>query len=439
MRRGLLVVLVLAACNGDPPFQLRFRITQGDTQACIEPGGARATSCSDVTMMCDAVARIEIAPPSDPSAPYVSTCKPLSGMNACAIAGIDLPLPSMPVPRQRLQVTMAVYPTRWTFGGQTLSLPTDPQTNLPECPPQVPLAANGFPLESQPACDPSVTDPTDMQFCWPPPAIGGSTYYNPGDAETVVDLGCSDLTELTDPVACRGQNEIAVSATVSDFDTDVSVSPSTADRLAVAIGEPAATGTGSGGDTWVLDPADETPLARTVVQPIPGWGGNIMRTFSSAACLAVLEDNAQATTALSCQAVPPSPSRIDLAGVRLAKPTLDQILAALGDPSFPEDGLVVGIVLDNLGNPLMGQKVTLAPPAGTPLPGPGVEYLSHDRTVFLAGATSDNGIFVSKDAPFGTTFTVNAGPANTIPPKLGGKVEGKVTIVVLQFSHPLGS
>jgi hypothetical protein len=438
MRHGLLVVIVLAACNGDPPFQLRFRITQGDTQACFTPGGTRATSCSDVTMMCDAVARIEIAAPSDPSAPYISTCKPLSGMDACAIAGIDLPLPAMPIPRQRLQVTMAVYPTRWTFEGQTLSLPTDPATNQPECPPQLSLAADGFPLEHEPDCDPSVTDPTDMRFCWPPPAIGGSTYYNPGDAETVVDLGCSDLTELTDPVACRGEQKTAVSATVTDFDTDVSVSPSTADRLAVAIGEPTATGSGS----WMLESGDETPLARTVVQPIPGWGGDTTQTFSSAVCLAVLEDNAQATTAVSCQAVAPNPSRIDLTGVRLAKPTLDQILAAINKPTFPEQGLVVGIVLDNLGNPLRNMHVTLTPPAGATGPTPSVEYLSSDRTGILNPivGTSTNGIFISEDAPFGTTFTVSSGsPVNTIPPRLGGLVEGKVTMVVLQFTHPLGS
>ena len=200
-----------------------------------------------------------------------------------------------------------------------------------------------------------------------------------------------------------------------------------------------ATGTGSGSDSWVLDPADETPLARTVVQPIPGWGGNITRTFSDAACLAVLEDNAQATTSLSCEAVPPNPSRIDLTGVRLAKPTLDQILSAIGDPSFPEDGLVVGIVLDNLGNPLKGMNVTLTPPAGT-VGTVGIDYLSSDRTRIVTGGTSDNGIFMSQNAPFGTTFTVDGGgPVNTIPPKLGGKVEGKVTIVVLQFTHPLGS
>lgn len=425
MRRAL-VFLVLAACGKDPPFALRFRITQGDSEACFLPSGARATSCSDVTMMCDAVASIQIAPPNDPSAPYISTCKPLTGktMDACAIAGIDLPLPTMPVPAQRLQVTIAVYPTRWTFAGETLSLPTDPQTLQPECPPHLALAADGFPLELQPACDPSITDPTDAQFCWPPPAIGGSTFYNPGDSETVVDLGCSDLTELTDPVACRGQDEIAVTGTVADFDTDVAVAPATADRLAVAIGEPQE----SSGMTFALDPADETPLPRTVVQPIPEWGANITRTFASDACLAVLEDNPQATTAITCQ--PATPGRIDITGVRLSKPTLDQILGAINQPAFPEQGLVVGIVRDDLGNPLANMTVNAS--SGS------VEYLSSDRTGIIAGGTSMNGIFMSTDAPFGTTFTVQSGPVRKVQ-KVGGLVEGKVTIVVLQFTQPLGS
>jgi hypothetical protein len=412
----------VAACGSDPPFSLRFKLTSGTTEQCIGDTGVPAQSCADVTMLCDGVVQIVVAPPNDLTAPFTSVCKPLSGKTVCAIAGVDLPRPAMPVADQRLLVTMAVYPA--------YRIPLDPISGELHCPPPFAFSADGFPTTIQPICDDTISDPNDPMYCWPIPAIGGTAYYSPGDPETVVDLGCADLRQLTDRTTCLGQNVVAVTATVDDFDSEVPVAPSTADRLAVAVGEPMAlTST-----EWALDTANERPLARTVLQPVPGWGANVDLMFTSTACLAVLEDDAQATTALTCIPVAPDQKTIDITGIRLAKTTLNQVLAAIGAPTFPSSGLVVGIVLDYLGNPLPNMAVTPSDPQVI------VDYLSADRSTIIAGGTSSTGIFITKDARavFGTTFSARGGPLQ-IATGIGGLVDGKVDVVVLQFTQPIGN
>ena len=95
---------------------------------------------------------------------------------------------------------------------------------------------------------------------------------------------------------------------------------------------------------------------------------------------------------------------------------------------FPDQGLVIGIVLDYLGNPVSGLNV--ATTAGA------VRYLSADRHNIILGGTSASGIFISEDAPFGTTFSATSS-LHTVA-GFGGLVDGKVTVVVLQFGTPVG-
>src|SRR5258708_38369109 len=73
--------------------------------------------------------------------------------------------------------------------------------------------------------------------CPPTPAIGGITYYHPGDLETILDLGCTDLGQLNNATG-SGHVSLPVSASVDDFDTEVTVQPSLADRLTASVGEP---------------------------------------------------------------------------------------------------------------------------------------------------------------------------------------------------------
>jgi hypothetical protein len=110
--------------------------------------------------------------------------------------------------------------------------------------------------------------------------------------------------------------------------------------------------------------------------------------------------------------------------------TLNKILAAIALPSFPafpDEGLVVGMVIDEFFEPLPNVAVSCN--------GCSIRYLNEMRDGLVTGATSKSGIFVSTDAPFGTGFSI---PSTALRPVLGGLVEGKVTVVVIQDKLPIG-
>ena len=125
------------------------------------------------------------------------------------------------------------------------------------------------------------------------------------------------------------------------------------------------------------------------------------------------------------------PTPNDFVGTRLAKATLDNILSVLGLPSFPDKGLVVGIVLDDHGNPAGGLQVNASVTGSVT---PTIQYLSANRHAVGGTVTSSTGIFISEDAPFGTDFSATQGSETATA--VGGLIVGKVTIVVLQIPNP---
>ena len=246
-------------------------------------------------------------------------------------------------------------------------------------------------------------------------AVGGRAFYHPGDEKTVVDLGCT-YPELLNG-ACKGpEDTIAVSAYVSDFDTQVSVSKDTADRLLVALGSPIFNPLTGGYD--ILPGETVTPTRLPGVDPA-SWQITVPTSaFEHTLCLQALEVVPQATNAVTCMELLSSPT-IDITGYRLSRFTLSQILTALGRTTFPDQGLVVGILLDPFLRPVADQTVFVD--SGT------VKYLSADRSALTTGKTSSNGIFVSEDAPYFSQFSWNGQVT-----ALGGLLDGKVTIVVLK-------
>jgi hypothetical protein len=407
MTRLVLAMLVLVGCS-DPTFTLRFRVTSGPADVCTNAAGAPVTQCQDVTMPCAAVASIRVFNPNTPTSPFISVCQELMMApkpTLCEIAQVNLPQPAMPVDAQTLEVEILVYPKNRLAVDQNL---------VPICPSMVNIGIDGFPTPSLAQCMPD-------EPCEPTPAVGGIAFYHPGDPETVVELGCADLSSLRDQVCTGPSTEIT--ATVTDFDTLVSVPQSLAQHLTVSLGQPKID------DTFGLV-ADLEPTTDTT----PKWQ-SFVSDEPAIPCIQVDEDVAARTDSVRCTApVGNDPPARDLVGTRLAKATLDDIIAALGLTGFPDDGLVVGIVLDDQGNPAGGLQVTST--NGTGDPGT-IEYLSSDRHSTAGTVTSTNGIFVSQDAPFGTTFsTMQSGRAAQA---VGGRIVGKVTIVVLQIPQQTGA
>lgn len=392
-RLGLLAAL-LVACS-TPDLTIIYRVADGAT------GPTCGTDdCAGVPMACASVLYLRVLRPSDPNAPFISICEDIrinGTKDMCSIGNVDLPVTELP--RETLEVQVTVWPRELVVNDETGEL---------DCG-KLPLdfdATLGFP----------VAGPIN-------PAFGGRTYYHPGDSETFVTLGCVDVGSVNAP-SCAGQQAIQVTSTVGDFENlPFSVSSTIGDRLAVSIGEPKPFGDGT-----ALNAANVAPLDRTAIGPTPAWGGGVDLQLQSSACIQVLEDGAQATSALRCRAVMPTDTVLDLPGVRLPRSTLEQILGAMSLATFPEGGLTIGIVLDAVGAPIPGAVVDAT--GGT------VEYINATRTGLVTGQTSNSGIFVSRDAPYGTTFSTFAIDATVSA--LGGIVDGRVTVVILQSDTPIG-
>ncbi len=408
MKRAFLLIAIVACSN--PPLSLRFDLTDGDAQTCIGDTGNETTECGKVSMSCPSVLSIRIVPPNDPTVPFISTCKPITQTTLCGIAGIDLPAPTVPIPEQVLEVQMAVFPR---------SAVTELSTGELICP-IVAYGADGLPVANLPPCNPDETS------CPVVPAVGGRAYYYPGDEKTVVHLGCTYLEQLQTR-ACSGVNMVTVSASVTDFDTGFSVSGAAAQRLIVSVGEPHPVG-----DVFVLNPDASKQLSLVSNLTPPSWGADIKfnpaTDFRAAKCVDVRDVSAGSTSSLTCTTVDgPIGDHLDVGGVALSQATLNQVLGALGKTTFPIEGLVVGIVLDQVNAPVGGVRVV--PTTGN------VVYLSADRTQLVPGQTSTSGIFISQDALFGTQFELQGAPTESTV-GYGGLVEDKVTIVVIRLKPP---
>jgi hypothetical protein len=419
MKRALIpTLMVVAACGDPPPFELKFQLTDGAVQACTTASGARALTCSDIPMPCASLVSVRMFAPGDPTAPFISACTVLQGGGGstntlCQLASVDLMPPAAPIKAQNLEIDIAVY------DATDKRLKKDTAGNL-LCPSDVAFSGDGFLAPPEP-CGP------DDGNCNPPPAIGGRGFYHPGDTETFVTLGCSDLSALD---ACVADSKLDITASVSDFDTAVSVSSATADGLIVSVGEPAVDASTIG----ILNATNTHPLDREPAT-VPAWSTTLTGFVPlSSACIEVLEDGVQTTAAVACTNNIGG-SSLDLPGVRLPKGALDEVLAALPSPGtgvFPQQGLVIGKALTFLQAP--ARDVTITPSD----PDAHILYLSDDGTTFVGPptvtATGVQGIWISRDAKYGTIF--HAQGQTAAPDAFGGLIAGKANIVITQLKPP---
>ncbi|HTR51344.1 MAG TPA: hypothetical protein VMJ10_11600 [Kofleriaceae bacterium] len=419
MTRYLLVLAAVAACSDPPPLIIDYALASQINACQASSGSGFATSCSEVALPCDTYLLLNIIDPSNPDMPVYTTCKPVTGRkDLCSIAGVDLGMADgskVELPDQNLQVQIAIYATS--------ELATDDQGN-PQCP-----------------SPPTFDDHGMVEAGNPMPAIGGAADYHPGDAKTVVTLGCSSQFRLD---ACSGMNEVAVTASAIDLDTDLAVSSAIADNLVLSVGEPTPP-QGAAMDEYALSPGSSTPLARNTSSQVPSWGADVATAFQKFACVEVLDESSPPfTPVLTCQTAAPSVTMLDFTAVRVSGVTLTEVLAAAhpGLGGVPATGITVGVVVDYTGTPVTNATVSVA--SSDEAVEPTVQYLSADGSTLgmpNTGSTSINGIFVV-NAPFGSVLTAHSASL-TLPSEsgtaLGGDVDGKVTAVVLQFKMQMGN
>lgn len=385
---GCVVAAAVAAtgCNTPVPF-LRIGPTDGPIQSC------GSSECADVMLLCNALMSIRIVDPKAPAIPLLSQCSIVrhNSTQLCAVAGVELQADPLPV--RELDVEVALFPN---LLGVDEPKPSD-------CPAVRFNLATGFPVEQTPA-----------------PALGGRATYHPGDAVVDIRLGCTNLDAINNQCTMP---QTAVTATVNDFPTQVQVAEAAGAALRVEVGEPHAVG-----DTHVIDDTVRLQLRRDA--PIATWDGVVTRKLDRYICVDVLEDKSAATKTLSCTETKPGASLM-MTGAWLKAAQLAEYLRALGLTSVPNEGLTVGVVVDRNMSPVAGATVALSS-SGLGPPGPlgTVQYLTKNRLGLTSTATSDNGVFLSTNAAFGTEFTAHAlNMSDAIG--VGGLVTARVTIVVL--------
>ena len=383
-----LLLLVVAACQ-TPGAKIVYEVANDSEQSC------GSSNCADVKIPCEAVASIRILRPEDPAAPLVTICEPLPknrNNDLCALASLDLAATPIELPKETLEVQMLIWAKDdvQTESGALDCAKYDVMFD----------AVNGYPISQSPS-----------------PAIGGHTYYHPGDEEIRVSLGCTDMAALT---TCNTTTTMHVTSTIQSFENIKVILDDT--NMSVAVGEPKLRGASS---VYSLDAQDIVPLTTSALAgPVRIWQATIQRySLVEYACTQVLEDVAQATAAVQCttENIPPDPTAmsLDLPGTLLPKVSLDQILDTLGLFVFPANGMTIGIVVDANGNPVANQVVQA--------PGWTIQYLDATRTGVGGTSTSASGVFVSLDAPFPTIFSV-AGSNEYV----GGQIKEKVTLVVIE-------
>ena len=322
----------------------------------------------------------------------------------CAIGGIDLKQQVVPV--QDLEVQVALF---------SESMITKDDAGEWVCPATTQYdASTGFPIAS---------DQT--------PVAGGRSFYHSGDDAVIVDLGCTDLTPIQ---ACGSVDQVPVLAEVDDFDSQLAFTG----PMTVSVGEPA-----SSDPFHVLGPGQLTSLTFDPTPTVKKWKGEVSHLPATYACLAVLDDAPQSTTSVVCyDPAPINGLHLDWpfpgfdathssTGIRLSKAALDQMLTAIGAGAFPPHGMTIGLVLDENGAPLANQVVMSN--GGT------INYFSADRMgLDLGMKTTGSGAFVSLDAPFGTVFWTGTTPQPTIY-RVGGRIDGKVTVVILKITSGAGT
>ena len=401
MRLAFLAALTLSAC-ASPPLTIQLEVQSGSGRTC--PRGADVDpKCADIPLACQSMVLVRVLDPTQPLSPFISSCVQVrqdTNKNLCSIVTLPLDPASLPasgnLPDRTLEVQVVVLP---------LAMHADLTLDCDSSVQNLRFSA--------------VTGVPESDALSPP--IGGHAYYHPGDAVTVVQLGCNNLDVLNAPT-CTGTNDTHVSASVTELDSLTGVGSDVARNLALSVGEPVAVGS-----AYELTADHTQPLAPRAGEP-PSWAADVATMFTNAACLDVRDGGDLTTDTLTCERASGTQKNLDFSGVHVTKERLAQIVAAIHtqDPTFAVDGhgLVVGITLDQ-GVPAAGIAVSGA--------GATVRYLSADGTTLVGAQTTSSGLWVSTDAPFLTAWSA---PIRTATASgFGGLIEDKVTVVVLQAAQ----
>lgn len=382
------------ACShrGEETFQLSIAFSQSAQYACASP------SCGDILVECDSVVSLRVTDAIS-GQPYASLCEPLPPGTLCGLG--DLALPAVSVPTKPMNVAVLVW--------SRAALPADGS-----CPTNTMFDPYGFPLAVAPT-----------------PALGGQSFFTPGDTRTVeVTLGCVDVNALG-AEACEDPDNVRVNATLLDIASRVPVGSDIAERVSLGFGEPVLQLDDEFQPVHRLLTPQLTPLLRQATSGVSEWLGLAPRP-NTTGCIHMLDDVAEAVGTVTCVAYEDT-ARLTPRAYFVDEARRNRVLAALSLSQFPNEGLVYGLILDVNGEPLANAQAI--PSAGS------VSYLEIGQTALLPGGTSAGGDFASTTVPFTASWTVKV--AQEAFPRqvqaVGGLISEKLTVVILRLTEPVST
>jgi hypothetical protein len=401
---GPLVLGLAGACNQAPvdlgPFTIQPLL---DTR----PGsGCDSATCEDYGMSCGAVVSIRILDTEDDDRIVGSSCQTVQPDDTlCGLSNLNRGT-FFNIPPHHLRIELAAWREEVLVDDPVLA---------GDCPDDDIFDLRGAPLTTYA----------------PQPAFAGADYYDASDGSdstAEVRLACTDPGQL-DEVECSMGSSTEVAVQVDDVQTALDISPEQAANLSVGAAVPRAVPDDGGGTHHVIE-AGDTFMLTPQPGPVPRFTGSTSRELGTTVCAVVLDLAPQSTTAVTCSTVEAGADPLALRGTLVANETLEPILDAMGETSFPEDGLVVGRVFDHTGVPL--GEVAITPEAGT------VEYLAADLSSIGGSQTASSGFFIARDVPFGTAWSAmhtGDGRAQVGTPN-AGLVRGKVTALIIRMKPP---
>ena len=400
----LLSPAVAAGCNETPselgPFTIQPLL---DTR----PGsGCDSATCDDYGMSCGAIVSVRIRDTEDDDRIVGSSCQAVPASDTlCGLANLSRGT-FFNIPPHRLRIEIAAWREEVLVADPLLA---------GDCPDDDIFDLRGAPLTT---------------FS-PQPAFAGADYYDASSSSddiAEVRLSCTEPEQL-DQDECSMESSTVVTVQVDDLETALDISPEQADNLSVGAAIARAVPDGDGGTYHVIEAGDTFTLVRED-GPVPRFTGTTSRELGTTVCAVVLDLAPQSTSAVTCWSVEAGADPLELRGTLIGNDTLEPILDAMGESSFPEDGLVVGRVFDHTGVPLAGVEITAD--GGT------VEYLDAGVTGLTGNATSSSGFFISRDAPFGSTWAAeHAVDGRTHSGDLlAGLVRSKVTALIIRMEPP---
>jgi hypothetical protein len=261
----------------------------------------------------------------------------------------------------------------------------------------------------------------------PQPAFAGAAYFDMREVseEVVVPLSCTDPAQL-EAEQCQAAEPL-VSAQVTDLSSGLPVDEEVAGSLEVGVG-PVRDVPTIPGEQYQIEGSEITDLDPEGGQE-PIFTGRVPSTMRGPVCTVVRDSGAESVASATCGEIAPDADEVELPGLLVTRERLDFVLGAM-QARFPEEGLVIGRVFDHSGQPLAGAVVDGGPDAV-------VEYVDEEGTGLTTDATSSNGFFLSRDAPYGSIWHARHPDGSREQRALtGGLVRDRVTPILLPMTEP---